>query len=300
MLDEVIVVGYGVQKRSDVTGAISSVKAEKANQIPTTSVAEMLRGAAPGLQVNLGSAEPGGTSSILIRGRRSLSGDNAPLYVVDGLPVDSPDMINPGDIASIEILKDAASAAIYGSRSANGVILITTKSGTPGKSQISAKYQMSGNTVANFTWITGDCFSVDISFVKHMRLRTGKLVDDPALSWRAAAVQFLRACCYGEKNGIAVLTIEEQQQLFRRLSEENCRVFREKQLRLFGQILEQFGIRADPDRVALFTNLRLTVMVIRRAIPDTLPLFVPEAADKTVDLQIHAIVDALERMREHS
>ena len=127
-----------------------------------------------------------------------------------------------------------------------------------------------------------------------------KLMDDPALSWRAAAVQFLRACCYGEKNGIAVLTIEEQQQLFRRLSEESCQVFREKQLRLFGQILEQFGIRADPDRVALFTNLSLTVMVIRRAIPDTLPLFVPEAADKTVDLQIHAIVDVLERMREHS
>ena len=126
-----------------------------------------------------------------------------------------------------------------------------------------------------------------------------KLMEDPSLSWREAVLQFLHTCCYGERNGIAVLTIEEQQLLFRRLSEESYRVFREKQLRLFGQILEQFGIRADPDRIALFINLSLTVMVIRRAIPDTLPLFVPEAADETVDFQIHAIVDALERLKEH-
>ena len=125
-----------------------------------------------------------------------------------------------------------------------------------------------------------------------------ELMGDPALSWREAVRKFLYDCCYGEKNGIAVLTVEEQQMLFRRLSKENYQLFREKQLRLFGQILEGFGIRATPARVALFTNLCLAVMVIRRAIPDTLPLLVPEAADETVDFQIEAIVDALERLRE--
>ena len=124
-----------------------------------------------------------------------------------------------------------------------------------------------------------------------------RLTADPALSWREAAEQFLHACCYGERNGIAVLTIEEQQLLFKRLTPESYQLFREKQRRLFGQILERFGIRADPARVALFTNLSLAAMVIRRAIPDTLPLFVPEAADEAVAVQIGAIVDVLERMK---
>ena len=124
------------------------------------------------------------------------------------------------------------------------------------------------------------------------------LLSDPTLSWRQAVEQFLYACCYGEKNGIAVLTIEEQQLIFKRLSKESCQMFREKQARLFGTILESFGIRANRANISLFTNLSLTVMVIRRAIPDTLPLFVPEAADETVEFQINAIADALEILKE--
>lgn len=127
-----------------------------------------------------------------------------------------------------------------------------------------------------------------------------KLMNDSALSWREAVKQFLYACCYGEKNGIAVLTIEEQQLLFKRLSEDSYQVFREKQRRLFGQILESFGIKADTDRINLFTNLSLTAMVVRRAIPDTLPLFIPEAVDETVDFQLNAIVDALEKLKTTS
>lgn len=127
-----------------------------------------------------------------------------------------------------------------------------------------------------------------------------KLMNDSALSWREAVKQFLYACCYGEKNGIAVLTIEEQQLLFKRLSEDSYQVFREKQRRLFGQILENFGIKADTDRINLFTNLSLTAMVVRRAIPDTLPLFIPEAVDETVDFQLNAIVDALEKLKTTS
>ena len=124
------------------------------------------------------------------------------------------------------------------------------------------------------------------------------LMDDPTLSWQEAVKKFLYTCCYGEENGIAVLTIEEQQLIFRHLSPESYRVFREKQLRLFGQLLEAFGIKADKSRIDLFTNLSLMVMVVRRAIPDTLPLFVPEAADETVAFQINVIVDALERLKE--
>lgn len=125
-----------------------------------------------------------------------------------------------------------------------------------------------------------------------------QLMEDPALTWREGVEGFLRTCCYGERNGIAVMTIEEQQVLFRRLSEESYRHFREKQLRLFARLLECFGIRPDDGRVALFTNLSLAVMVLRRAIPSSLPLLVPEAADAAVDVQIGAIVDCLERMRK--
>ena len=120
-----------------------------------------------------------------------------------------------------------------------------------------------------------------------------RLMADPALSWRDAVKQFLYACCYGEKNGIAVLTIEEQQLIFKRLSKESYQIFRQKQLRLFGEILETFGIKADAARINLFTNLSLTAMVVRKAIP----LFVPEVADETVDFQINAIVDALEKLK---
>ncbi len=123
------------------------------------------------------------------------------------------------------------------------------------------------------------------------------LMDNPALSWREGVRQFLHTCCYGEQNGIAVLTVEEQQMLFRRLSAESYQLFREKQARLFGGILECFDIRADRERIALFTNLSLAVMVFRRAIPQTLPLLVPEAADATAAIQIEAIVNCLETFR---
>ena len=124
-----------------------------------------------------------------------------------------------------------------------------------------------------------------------------KLMADPALSLRDAVKKFLHDCCYGEKNGIAVLTIEEQQLIFKRLSKESYQMFRQKQHQLFKKILENFGINADTKRVNLFTNLSLTAMIIRRALPDTLPLFVPEVADETVDFQLDAIVDVLEKLK---
>jgi TonB-linked SusC/RagA family outer membrane protein len=135
-LDEVIVVGYGTQRKSDLTGSVVSVKADEMNSIPTTSVAEMLRGQAAGVVVTQNSARPGGGSDIVIRGKKSLTGGNSPLYIVDGVPVGSIDDYNAQDILSVEVLKDASSQAIYGARAANGVILITTKKGNENKTTV--------------------------------------------------------------------------------------------------------------------------------------------------------------------
>lgn len=153
-LDEVVVVGYGVTKKSDLTGSVASVKADDLN-FPSTSVAEMLRGKAAGIQVTASSGRPGSGSEILIRGKRSLSGSSAPLYIVDNSPVSNIDDINPADIESIEILKDASSQAIYGARAANGVIFLTTKRGVAGKVQISYNGSFSTQTLArNFDYAT--------------------------------------------------------------------------------------------------------------------------------------------------
>lgn len=135
-LSEIVVVGYGTQKKSDVISSVVSVQAEDMLKVPSTDIGEMLRGRAPGVFVTTGNAGPGGSSNILIRGKSSIStrdGANDPIVIVDGVPAGSINDINPNDIASTEILKDAAAQAIYGSRASNGVILITTKRGKAGK-----------------------------------------------------------------------------------------------------------------------------------------------------------------------
>ena len=140
-LSEVVVTGYGTRFKTDVMSSISSVKAEDVTKVVATDLGEMLRGKASGVQISLGSAAPGSSSDILIRGRRSIGGSNGagndPLIIVDGVTVGDINSINPADISSIDILKDAAAQAIYGARASNGVILITTKTGTTGKAQIS-------------------------------------------------------------------------------------------------------------------------------------------------------------------
>ncbi len=149
--DQIVVVGYGTQRKSDVTGAVSKVNMEKAKAIPTTNIAEMIRGQAAGVQVTLLSARPGGTSNILIRGRNSIRGGNDPLIVLDGFPIESINDVSPDDIASIEVLKDAASQAIYGARASNGVILITTKKGRTGKMRVNlSSYLATQNLTKNF------------------------------------------------------------------------------------------------------------------------------------------------------
>ncbi|MFA0964970.1 SusC/RagA family TonB-linked outer membrane protein [Roseivirga sp. BDSF3-8] len=140
MLQEVVVVGYGSQKRSDVTGSLVSVDAEKIAEVPAAEgVASALKGRIAGVQITQTSARPGGDPQIRIRGNRSLSGGaNEPFIVVDGIPYSgSLNDINPNDIVSFNVLKDASATAIYGSRGANGVILITTKRGQPGQTSFS-------------------------------------------------------------------------------------------------------------------------------------------------------------------
>lgn len=136
-LDELVVVGYGVQKKSDVTGAMINVDEKQLNTKPVNNAFEALQGKAAGVDITSG-GRPGTLGSVRIRGNRSLNATNAPLYVVDGVPLSSGgiETLNPADIASIDILKDASSTAIYGSRGANGVILVTTKRGTAGTLQL--------------------------------------------------------------------------------------------------------------------------------------------------------------------
>ncbi|MGV3559854.1 SusC/RagA family TonB-linked outer membrane protein [Larkinella arboricola] len=137
-LDEVVVVGYGSQKKSDITGAISSIATKALKEVPVTNAPQMLQGRAAGVYVLNTSNKPGAGVSVQIRGRRSFNAGNDPLYVVDGIPISGGfNDINPGDIESMEILKDASATAIYGSRGANGVIIITTKRGKAGRVTVS-------------------------------------------------------------------------------------------------------------------------------------------------------------------
>lgn len=136
LLDEVIVIGYGVQKKSDVTGSISSISGKDINDVPVSSALQALQGKATGVNIIQNSGSPGGKTTIKIRGTGTIN-DADPLYVVDGFIVDGIDHLNPNDIANMEIFKDAASSAVYGARAANGVVVVTTKSGEKGAMKIS-------------------------------------------------------------------------------------------------------------------------------------------------------------------
>ncbi|WP_020601299.1 SusC/RagA family TonB-linked outer membrane protein [Spirosoma panaciterrae] len=134
-LDEVVVVGYGTVRKSDLTGSLAQVKGKEVDAFPATNVLQALSGRAPGVQVTQNTGAPGASISVRIRGTNSIQGSNEPLYVVDGFPTSgsNPTIVNNSDIESIEILKDASATAIYGSRGANGVVIITTKQGKAGK-----------------------------------------------------------------------------------------------------------------------------------------------------------------------
>ncbi|HNZ72448.1 MAG TPA: SusC/RagA family TonB-linked outer membrane protein, partial [Prolixibacteraceae bacterium] len=141
-LEEVVAIGYGSMEKNNVTGAISSIKTEEIMKAPVPNVVEALRGQVSGVKISKGSGRPGSGVDLLIRGKKSLSSSNEPLIVIDGVPNTGGNLaeINPADIASINILKDAAAASIYGASAANGVVLITTKDGVFGRPSVNVEF----------------------------------------------------------------------------------------------------------------------------------------------------------------
>ena len=190
-MDEVVVIGYGRATREASTGSVAVVKSEQLQDIPELSFDKMLTGKVAGVQVTATSGQPGAASQVRIRGTSSLNAGNEPLYVVDGIPVMQGDqsyftntgnaltMINPNDIESITILKDAAAASIYGSRAANGVILITTKSGKSGKSVVNFRASWGSSSLANdnnFDIMTPE---QNVEYMRAAAVNAGSDPDDP-------------------------------------------------------------------------------------------------------------------------
>ena len=198
-LDEVVVVGYGTTRLRDLTGSVSSVGAADLEKEPVMNVASALQGKAPGVQVSMASAKPGEPVKIRVRGSTSLEGTNEPLYVIDGIPAEQADMIaiNPDDIQSIDILKDASAAAIYGSRAANGVVLITTKRGIQNeKPQLNLKYFTNFDTqIENFSILNANEFrnvmmdaaintlKVDPTNETALSIKEGTILKDADTDW---------------------------------------------------------------------------------------------------------------------
>ncbi len=165
-LNDVVVVGYGTQKRSDVTGAIASVKSENFNKGVVSNPGELLQGKMAGVNIVSNSGEPGASQNVIIRGIGSLRSGTQPLYVVDGFLLDNSstgiatnplNFLNPNDIESIDVLKDASATAVYGSRASNGVVVITTKRGKAGKTQMDLSVSTALSSIAN----TVDVFDAD-------------------------------------------------------------------------------------------------------------------------------------------
>ncbi len=187
-LNEVVVIGYGTQKRSDVTGAISSINSENFNRGVVTNPGELLQGKLAGVSIAANSGEPGAAQDIIIRGIGSLRSGTQPLYVVDGFLLDNSstgvpnnplNFINPNDIESIDVLKDASATAVYGSRASNGVVVITTKKGK-GKPQVN----FAASTAVSSIVKTIDVFDADAFRRQVVDVGgTGRLWGQYELAW---------------------------------------------------------------------------------------------------------------------
>lgn len=181
-LDEVVVVGYGTTKRSDLTGALTSVSSKDFDKQPLSDVSQALQGRAAGVQVTQTSGVPGGGYKIRIRGANSITGSNEPLYVVDGQFVDI-NTVNVNDIQSMEVLKDASSTAIYGTRGANGVVLITTKKGQSGKTKINVDvFTGFSNVTQKLDLMSASEFAEGVNFSDGKEVFTAQEIEELRLS----------------------------------------------------------------------------------------------------------------------
>ncbi|GGZ24686.1 SusC/RagA family TonB-linked outer membrane protein [Echinicola pacifica] len=153
-LDEVVVIGYGSQKKSDLTGSVGTVSSEEINKYTNADATQAIQGRVPGVRVDANGGAPGANSIVTIRGAGTLS-DSGPLYVIDGMLTNSMNMLNPADIESISVLKDASASAIYGSRAANGVIIVTTKKGKKGEIKVDTDFSYGWQKATNtIDWAT--------------------------------------------------------------------------------------------------------------------------------------------------
>lgn len=185
VLDEVVAIGYGVQKKGSVTGAIAKVNAEKLGDRPISDVSSALQGQMAGVEIRTTSGEPGKDIQIRVRGAASINADSDPLYVVDGIPVDNLNSLNPSDIESIEVLKDASSSAIYGSRGANGVVLVTTKKGKEGKIKVEfsanvglQQLERKMDLLSAEEWIEAKTYYNNTSYVQKYAAQGATINDD--------------------------------------------------------------------------------------------------------------------------
>ena len=178
LLDEIVVIGYGTLKKSDLTGSLASVSAKDFEQQPLTRLDQALQGRAAGVAVTQTSGAPGAGFKIRIRGSNSISGNNNPLYVVDGLVVGDINSINVNDIASMEVLKDASATAIYGSRGANGVVLITTKTGKKGPAKVELETFIGSSKVAQeLNFMTPAEFAEGVNFAEGNEIYTAQEIS---------------------------------------------------------------------------------------------------------------------------
>lgn len=197
LLDEVVVVGYGTQRKSDLTGGISTIDADKIASMPATSLGQRLQGQISGLNIQMGNTKPGENQTFRVRGQKSLSGSNDPIIILNGVPFNGTmSEIDYNSIDNISVLKDASSAAIYGSRAANGVILITTKAGKKGKPMISYNGYVG---VQNAEWLPDIMNGPEyITMLQDFR----RTRDTPDPNWDNPTVWLYTALQDNYKNGI--------------------------------------------------------------------------------------------------
>jgi TonB-linked SusC/RagA family outer membrane protein len=179
-LDELVVVGYGTQRKKDVTGAVASVQTKDFEAVQTPNVEQLLRGKVAGVQVTSNNGRPGQGATIRIRGANSITASNEPLYVVDGFVGGNINAVNPDDIESIQILKDASSTAIYGARGANGVILVTTKRGQGGAPQVNLRMSRGWQSAASTLDLMSGPERAAWGNLYNANLGQGPLTDDPS------------------------------------------------------------------------------------------------------------------------
>lgn len=253
-LEEIVVIGYGTQKKSDLTGAISSISGEDLNEVPTYNVLDQAQGRLAGVDIVGSNGSPGSSKTIRIRGNRSINATNNPLYVVDGIPTTQGiEDFNPADIVSMEVLKDASAVAIYGSRGANGVILITTKRGERGKAQISyTGYAGVKKQIANFDKMSNQ------QFTEYRRVANGLAKND------ASQDEVLLGALYDNyQNGVTTDWTDEtyrdgfqtEHQLAASGGGEAVRYF------ISGSYYKEDGVlkKTDYERYSLRTNLDATL-----------------------------------------